>query len=494
MLSIAVVTLILSGCTMIHKEPARETIFDKVVNIPKELILDIPYLPPLCDQLPGLKKGFADIEGGKLYYEEEGQGIPLVLLNPGPGGSHHYYHPHFSQAKDFAHIIYYDARGTGKSSIDDTGETYTIRQAVEDVENLRKALKIEKWFVLGWSFGGFLAQCYALTYPQHVIGLVLVAASDGLTKEKIKPDRGQMFISKKERDAIQKAYKAMHEGKLTLVQAMYNAHLAGDWKRQSYYKPTPEEFIREALYEWSPAPGFNSLMSLDSLKISLDGKFDNFEIPTLITEAKWDLTWNTDKAEFMRKNHPNAQFEYFEKSGHGIFADEPEKFFSLLKNFLEKSIKAQIAYKPGNRLLWPKPLSPLACKLVMIKSLTDKKEAEKKLFALYEQAISENVDNADVWQQLFHVFLRKKGHFEKGLEALKRYESFAKTQDPEELQEYGHCIKAWQGQLLDLLGRHDEAVKCYQEILQNFKVVCNSCDDVDKKWLEEHIKKPFTLD
>jgi pimeloyl-ACP methyl ester carboxylesterase len=59
-------------------------------------------------------------------------------------------------------------------------------------------------------------------------------------------------------------------------------------------------------------------------------------------------------AEVMRKNHPHAQAEVFEKSGHMIFADEPEKFFSVLRNFLEQSSKLHIAYKPGNRLAWPK--------------------------------------------------------------------------------------------------------------------------------------------
>ena len=127
------------------------------------------------------------------------------------------------------------------------------------------------------------------------------------------------------------------EGKLTPVQAGYNAHLAGDWKRQGYYKPTADEFIREALYEWSPAPGFNGLISNDKRKIALDGKFDDFEVPTLIFEAKWDLTWwNPDRAEIMRKNHPHAQVEIFEKSGHKIFADEPEKFFSIHRDFLKK--------------------------------------------------------------------------------------------------------------------------------------------------------------
>ena len=134
-----------------HKAPARETIFDKVVSIPNELILEVPQVPPLCDEIPDLKKGFVDVEnGGKLYYEEEGTGIPLVLISGGPGGTHHLFHPYFSQIKDVARIIYYDQRGTGKSSTDDTGKTYTIKQAVNDLESLRIALNIEKWAVLGW--------------------------------------------------------------------------------------------------------------------------------------------------------------------------------------------------------------------------------------------------------------------------------------------------------------------------------------------------------
>ena len=178
------VALVLSGCNLFYKKSTRETIFDKIVNIPKKLVLDIPPLPPLCDEIVGLKRGFVGVKEGKLYYEEEGQGIPLVLINGGPGGTHHGFHPYFSQIKDFAHIIYYDQRGTGKSSKDDTGKTYAIKQAVEDLESLRKALKIDRWAVLGWSHGGFLAQCYALTYPERVISLVLVATSDGLTKVK----------------------------------------------------------------------------------------------------------------------------------------------------------------------------------------------------------------------------------------------------------------------------------------------------------------------
>jgi pimeloyl-ACP methyl ester carboxylesterase len=173
-----------------------------------------------------------------------------VLINGGPGGTHHGFHPYFSRLKDSARIIYYDQRGTGKSSTDATGKTYTIKQAVEDLEYLRKTLKIGKWCVLGWSYGGLLAQCYALTYPEHVIGLILVAATIGVSDSIMKPVKAQMFISQAEEDAITNIGGNGNEGKLTSAQVIYNKHLSGDWKRYNYYKPTREELIRKALYEW----------------------------------------------------------------------------------------------------------------------------------------------------------------------------------------------------------------------------------------------------
>ncbi|HBS47816.1 TPA: hypothetical protein DEO28_01685 [Candidatus Dependentiae bacterium] len=329
-----ILALLMPGC-----HTGRETIFDRVVNIPKELVLDIPKLPPLCDEIS--KNGFVDVINGKLYYEEEGQGTPLVLINGGPGGTHQGFHPYFSQIKDVARIIYYDQRGTGKSSKDDTGKTYTVKQAVEDLEGLRKALHIDKWVVLGWSYGGLLAQLYALIYPKHCLGLILVASSTGISNSAMSPVRGKMFISPAEQTAIENIEKMCKEGKLNGAQCFYNKLLAGCWKKFCYYKPTFEEIIRNVLYGWGPAPKFEALMRADSDNMMhnnfLKGKFDNFKIPTLITEAKWDLLWwDPNRTDVMRNNHPNAQLEVFEKSGHYIFADETEKFFTLLKNFLCK--------------------------------------------------------------------------------------------------------------------------------------------------------------
>ena len=468
----------------------RETIFDRVVSIPKEFVLDVPYLPPLCDELSGLKKGFVDIPGGKLYYEEEGYGIPLILLNPGPGGSHQNFHPYFSRLNDIARVIYYDTRGVGKSTKDETGATYTIQQSIEDLEFLRRTLGIDKWVVCGWSFGGFLAQCYALTYPERLIGLVLIASGHGDTNVKLKPGRERMFISQAELDALQKIDKAFNEGKLNQVQTGYNKDLAGYWKFQGHYKPTREESIREA-YIGPDQMLFKHLICRQMWQINLDNKFDDFEVPTLLAEAKWDLTWDTDKAEFMRKAHPNAQFELFEKSGHAIFADEPDKFFAIVRKFLEKTVHTKIVYKPGHRITLPEPPTGLELKLAAILSLSNQEEKEKKLLAVYQQAVKENIADASAWKELAFVFRGSEKspetkHAAQALDAFNRYERYA-TQ--EELQESEHCLYVWRAQLLEALGKRAEAVKNYQEALRKFKQVSNSCAQANRAWLEERIKK-----
>ena len=351
-MTILVTLLGLPGC-----REKRETIFDRVVSIPKELVLDVPYLPPLCDELSGLKKGFVDIPGGKLYYEEEGYGVPLVLINGGPGGTHHGFHPYFSQLKDCARVIYYDQRGTGQSSMDPTGKYYTIRQAVEDLEYLRTHLKIDRWVVLGWSYGGLLAQCYALTYPEACSGLILVATETGGI---IQYRKREQPISELEWDAIASIRKVAQKGEITSVQCIYNTLLAGDWKSQYYFKPTRKTVIRQARYNWKPdewgaSSGFAQLMRPQVSKMNLKGKFDNFEIPTLIMEAQYDmLLWQeVDRDITLRTNYSHAQLELFKQSGHTIFADETDKFFAIVRTFLKKAGNSKIVYKPGHRIVFP---------------------------------------------------------------------------------------------------------------------------------------------
>lgn len=60
----------------------RETILDRVVHVEKDPALDVPEAPRLCDTL-NMPRENVDIGGCKLYCEQQGEGVPLVLLHGG---------------------------------------------------------------------------------------------------------------------------------------------------------------------------------------------------------------------------------------------------------------------------------------------------------------------------------------------------------------------------------------------------------------------------
>jgi len=308
----------------------RERAMDRVVHIEEGIIREIPSVPRLCDNM-NIRKEKVDIGDCKLYCEQEGQGTALVLLHGGPGATHHNFHPWFSQAKDFARVIYYDQRGCGLSDYQ-PGKGYSVDQAVDDLDRLRQALGIDQWAVLGHSYGGFLAQYYATKHPENVQGLVLMCASTGLHGQSL-PSRQGEFISPEERQKMNQIRKTSG---LSIAQLVYNNHLNGDWKRQSYYKPTREQLAQTALYGWVHDfdHNFNGVMSRSQNAVDLEGAFAQCPIPTLILEGTWDMSWNTDKPERLRRNHPNARLVMFEASAHSPFEDEPEAFFPVLKDFV----------------------------------------------------------------------------------------------------------------------------------------------------------------
>jgi proline iminopeptidase len=116
---------------------------------------------------------YAQVNGAKLWYETEGQGEPLVLVAGGPGESHKEFDPFFSRLADRFQVIYFDPLGVGQSGRAKSRSEYTFAREVEDLESLRKALGLSQINLLGHSFGGMVAQAYALQYPQSVKRLVL---------------------------------------------------------------------------------------------------------------------------------------------------------------------------------------------------------------------------------------------------------------------------------------------------------------------------------
>jgi proline iminopeptidase len=340
---LTVPALLLVGCSALADRPSqsqRETVFDSVAHIESREVA-VPDVPRL-DDAPSLRRRRVDIGGGThLYVVEEGTGPTLVLVNGGPGNTLHSFLPHFSAAASFAHVVYYDQRGTGLSDWVPSSSGYSTAQTVDDLERLRLALGVDRWFVLGHSYGGVIAQWYAIRHAEHLLGLVLVGSSvpiDGL-------DLGERdYRSDAERQRIREVYAIegqavvpVHSEQVnlaTLRRMIYNGYLNGDWKRQFFFKPSLQRMAQIARYEWVHDRDYNRQVRRDGFARNLQGVFRDFPIPTLIVEGAYDANWGSDKPRLLAAQHPNAELVVVEGSSHFPFAEQPETFFTELEAFV----------------------------------------------------------------------------------------------------------------------------------------------------------------
>ena len=121
----------------------------------------------------GPGEAFLPVRGGRIWYRVSGTGpgTPMVLLHGGPGAGSYYLKP-FEDIGDDRPIIRYDQLGAGKSDRLTDTTLMNIPRFVEELDSLRRALKIEKWFVNGHSWGTVLALEYYKAHPEHVAGIV----------------------------------------------------------------------------------------------------------------------------------------------------------------------------------------------------------------------------------------------------------------------------------------------------------------------------------
>ena len=122
--------------------------------------------------------------GHWLYVEEVGTrgGIPALFLHGGPGGgAQHTHRSLFDTKRD--HALLFDQRGAGRSHPYLSVEANTTDHLIADIECIRVHFGIERWLLVGGSWGSTLALAYAQRFPERVTGIVLRAVFLGTKAE-----------------------------------------------------------------------------------------------------------------------------------------------------------------------------------------------------------------------------------------------------------------------------------------------------------------------
>jgi len=447
-------------------EPTHgESILDRTEHIEAALVTEIPETFRWCDRLDTLDKKRIDVGGAELYVEVEGRGTPLVLINGGPGGTHHYFHPWFSRAGKYAKVVYYDQRGCGLSDFKPGEEGYSVEQAAGDLDALRRALGFEKWVVLGYSYGGFLAQLYTVLHPENVSGLILLGASPGIRADTGRSRQGE-FITEAERKRMAELRKELTDyarsrdlGRQEHVSlSIYNNFLNGDWKRQNFFRPSPDRLAQGALYEWVHDENFNGIVGRSEGSWDFTGAFTANPIPTLILEGKWDLTWGEKKREALKGNHPRAEMAVFENASHGIYDEDPDGFFRALESFLRElppvdgaALERYSAFLQG----WAAEMR--ARPDLAVDRMGWGVRSSRELAAKYSPEWLETFESSRHFMRIGFALY----DVERYADALGVFERIEMKfgDDPPSV-----CFGIiWQGHMLDLLGRRAEAVVRYRK-------------------------------
>jgi proline iminopeptidase len=146
--------------------------------------------PGLYPEIEPHAQGMLKVAGGDLVYWEvcgNPKGKPAVVLHGGPGSGCTPWHRRLFDPAAYR-VVLFDQRGCGRSrphaSVPETElSRNTTDNLIADIERLRAHLSIERWLVLGGSWGSALALAYAERFPSHVTELILFGVTTGRRKE-----------------------------------------------------------------------------------------------------------------------------------------------------------------------------------------------------------------------------------------------------------------------------------------------------------------------
>jgi proline iminopeptidase len=287
---------------------------------------------------------YVTVDGAKLWVVLVGKGEPLIIIPGGPGNNHYGYRRFDSLASNNL-IVYFDAFGRGKSDTAKDISEYTLARDIEDIEGLRVALGFDKINVLGHSYGGVVAQGYALKYPEHVKHLILANTfhsyvmwqeNDDNSNREIKENYPEVW------DTLMILRKHGYISSDSICQEIYGRVPYGflyAYNPENFRgrggKPYPNPINTKMYYQMVGKDG-DFIVGSDIGSFDYRKQLKDLAMPVLIYGGRYDHVAVPSQMVKFKEYCPQAKFVMFEHSGHNPQVEEPQKDFKLIEDFLSK--------------------------------------------------------------------------------------------------------------------------------------------------------------
>ena len=280
------------------------------------------------------------VEGGRVYArvngDLKGARPPIVMLHGGPGGTHAHFLTALALADERA-VILYDQLDSGQSDRPNDPKNWRVARFVDEVELVRKALCVERWHLLGHSWGGTLALEYGARRPPALLGLALASplvstrswiADANLLRAQLPADI-QAEIAKCDAGPN----PACTHGTTAFYRA-FNGREPATIAASVYARAHPGGFnpkLYNAMWGASEFVATGSLKDYDGepLLARLDGR------RTLFLGGQYDEARPATLAGFAARV-PGAELATIPGAAHGIFADRPQETVATIRAWLAR--------------------------------------------------------------------------------------------------------------------------------------------------------------
>ncbi|MFC0183715.1 proline iminopeptidase [Pseudarcicella hirudinis] len=278
------------------------------------------------------QEGYVDNGDFKTFYRTYGKGDPLLIINGGPGMNSDGFVEIARKLSANNRTIIYDQRGTGRSVMKELNSSnMTVDLMVDDLERLRKSLRIDKWTILGHSFGGMLASYYATKFPEHISALIL-SSSGGIDLDLLAGGGGFIAekLSRQEQDSL-----AYWSAKIEEGDTSYHARLRRGLALAPAYVYDKKNIpvIAERLTQSNSRITGLVWQNLQNIKFNCEKGLLSFNKPVLIIQGKQDIV-SEKLAEKAHKVLKNSKVVLMDKCVHYGWLDNPEVYFSSVNKFL----------------------------------------------------------------------------------------------------------------------------------------------------------------
>ena len=275
------------------------------------------------------------IDDTALWVVERGpdDGVPLLVLHGGPGLDHHEFGDYLDPLTERGiRLLLVDQRSCGRSERP-SPQTWTLERYAHDVVMLARALGLERWAVLGHSFGAFVALQQAVDFPGMAAATIVSGGVPSMRFLAEVEANLQAFEPPELREQVMASWALEPEVATPqefelLMRDQFPFHFANpiDPRIDDYLDRTADTLYAPDVLRHFAAAGYGA--------IEVEDRLGEVIAPVLVLAGRLDRTCVVEAAEAIVAGIDDAQLVVFEGSGHMTFVEQPDVYLEAVSRFL----------------------------------------------------------------------------------------------------------------------------------------------------------------